>query len=255
MRDAGEPSPSPAPTTPGCQVGQIINEKAAEECDTNIGELVYIEEYYDNNCQVQRKPGRRTGKPCEKPTSGRCEIGAIANQCVRQECDKERGYYVCIQEVWTKEDCSAKEEKPGVMTSTPCVTDVPIITSAPTIAWPTITPGGGKNPIIFSWPTPTPIPGFSSQPVLTPPSGNVPLYEKIDDCQTNCNSSCTPITDPQTEKRYYVCQEELPKDFFAQQREICSQSGYFKDESGSCFQCTAGESPEKVNCQEVELSS
>jgi hypothetical protein len=135
---------TPAPTVAGCTPGQVIK-VVREDCDTNIGEYVEIEQFYDSDCSIKEKPGRRTGKKCGLTPGANCVVGAVVSYCERQECDVNLGKYVCIMKVWG-EGCQIYE-KPGSLTETPCGPGASAITGTPQINWPQITPGGGEKPI------------------------------------------------------------------------------------------------------------
>lgn len=151
----------PAPTVAGCTPGQVIK-IVREDCDTNIGEYVEVEQFYDTDCSIKEKPGRRTGKPCGPTPGANCIVGAVVSYCKRQECDVNLGKYVCIMEVWT-EGCQIAE-KPGSLTETPCTAGAPAITGTPQINWPQITPGGGSKPLeIGNQPSSQPINTSASQ--------------------------------------------------------------------------------------------
>ncbi|MCL4374615.1 hypothetical protein M1523_02000 [Patescibacteria group bacterium] len=131
------------PTTLGCVPGTVINAQLRKECDTSLKKMMWVESFYDDKCAVQTKTGKETGESCGLSDMKNCQVGAVAESCVRQVCDTAKGVYVCVQTIWDSADCKKTKEVQGVVTTTKC-TGNSMITGTPTVAYGAPKPGSGS---------------------------------------------------------------------------------------------------------------
>lgn len=96
---------------------KIIVQCVTKQCDTNLGQMVCLNEVQQEDCSVQKEAGETTGELCGKNLalveSGQCP-SLLVKEHTKKQCDVGQGLLAWVDE-WSDVNCGPNIEKQGAL--------------------------------------------------------------------------------------------------------------------------------------------